>query len=174
LVARWNTGYWTQPRAAARRPAGISRTKPSSVKEKNNFLKAAAKWVAQALAIGAKVAGRLSAFVTAYQALSWLDTDRPFIESYQDPPKSLEELQHAAQGPRQRRYHDHPISEQEAAREAGFPEDVINGPENKVRIPALKHWEITGWSMRKITKANLTALLRVTISKIRVGRSGIA
>jgi hypothetical protein len=78
-----------------------------------------------------------------------LDTDRPFIESYQDSPKNLEELQHAAQGPTQRGYHDHHISEQDAAREAGFPEEMINGPENKVRIPALKHWEITGWSMRK-------------------------
>jgi hypothetical protein len=26
---------------------------------------------------------------------------------------------------------------------------MINGPENLVRIPRFKHWEITGWYMKK-------------------------
>jgi hypothetical protein len=129
-------------------PPKIPKAEPPTAKAKNDFLKAAARWLAAARALGARVSG----FIAAYQALSWLDTDRPFIESYQDPPKSLEELQDAAQGPRQRGYHDHHIAEQDAAREAGFPEEMVDGPENKVRIPALKHWEITGWYMTKNEK----------------------
>ncbi|MFH1558506.1 MAG: hypothetical protein ABII76_27205 [Pseudomonadota bacterium] len=32
-----------------------------------------------------------------------------------------------------------------AAAEAGFPKEMIEGPENLVRISRLKHWEITAW-----------------------------
>jgi hypothetical protein len=81
-------------------------------------------------------------------AMSWLDTDRAFIESYQDLPKSIEELNQAATFSKWG-YHIHHIVEQTAARNASYPESMINGYDNRVRIPALKHWEITAWYMRK-------------------------
>jgi hypothetical protein len=31
----------------------------------------------------------------------------------------------------------------------GFPADQINSPENRLRIPTLKHWLITGWYQTK-------------------------
>lgn len=35
--------------------------------------------------------------------------------------------------------------EQIPAGKDGFPRSVIDAPEHLVRIPRLKHWEITGW-----------------------------
>ena len=98
----------------------------------------------------ARAAGaRISPFVTALEVMSWLDTDRPFIESYQDPPKTLEELQQRASEGRQSGYNIHHIVEQTSAEEdGGFSRNQIDAPENLVRIPTLKHWEITGWYMR--------------------------
>ena len=36
-------------------------------------------------------------------------------------------------------------SERASALEDGFRVWQVDGPENLVRIPTLKHWEITGW-----------------------------
>ena len=36
-----------------------------------------------------------------------------------------------------------------SAEQDGFPKLKINGPENLVRTPRFKHWEITGWYMTK-------------------------
>lgn len=33
--------------------------------------------------------------------------------------------------------------------ENGFPSSLVDGPENLVRIPRLKHWQITGWFATK-------------------------
>jgi len=76
--------------------------------------------------------------------MSWLDTDRVFIETYQDPAKSLEELQQAASSPG-RGYNIHHIVEQTPAENAGFPRSIIDGADNLTRIPTLKHWEINRW-----------------------------
>jgi hypothetical protein len=61
-----------------------------------------------------------------------------------DAPKSLGEL-HEAVSDRKLGYHVHHIVEQTPARMRGFSEGLINGRQNLVRIPALKHWQITGW-----------------------------
>ena len=42
----------------------------------------------------------------------------------------------------------HPVEQTQAARE-GYPERLWNGPENRLRIPTLKHWLITGWYMTR-------------------------
>jgi hypothetical protein len=39
----------------------------------------------------------------------------------------------------------HHIVEQSPARADGLPDEMIEGPENRVRISRLKHWEITRW-----------------------------
>jgi hypothetical protein len=78
------------------------------------------------------------------EAAFWLDTDRAFIDAYLDEPKSLEDLQEAVSD-RKLGYHIHHVVEQTPARMRGFSENLINGGDNLVRIPALKHWQITGW-----------------------------
>ena len=75
---------------------------------------------------------------------AWFQTYSPTIESYNDPPKSLEELQQAASTPAPG-YDIHHIVEQTSAEEDGFPREAINDPDNLVRIPRMKHWEINAW-----------------------------
>ena len=46
-------------------------------------------------------------------------------------------------------YQDHHIAEQAAARQDGYSDELIDGLENVVRIPTLRHQEINGWYGRK-------------------------
>jgi hypothetical protein len=86
--------------------------------------------------------------VALLDAAVWLYEYLPYINAYLDPPQSLEELQNLANQPK-KGYEIHHIAEQTAARNDGFPRSQIDAPENTVRIPTLKHWEITGWYMRR-------------------------
>jgi hypothetical protein len=81
------------------------------------------------------------------EVASWLiEEGAPYIEAYADPPKSLEELQDAVSTPA-RGYDIHHIVEQTPAAQDGFSRSLIDSPDNLVRIPTLKHWQITGWYM---------------------------
>ncbi|MBI4275959.1 MAG: hypothetical protein HY659_14790 [Rhizobiales bacterium] len=142
-VSAANVGHIEEP--PLEDPPEIPPRRPPAASEVNDFLKAAARWVARAVRVG----GPVQAFMAAYEAMSWLDTDRPFIEAYQDPPKSLEALQQAVSKTTTRGYQDHHIVEQASARDAEFPESMINGPQNLIRIPTLKHWEISAWFSRR-------------------------
>ncbi|MGZ8390231.1 MAG: hypothetical protein ACXWVL_06520 [Rhodoplanes sp.] len=44
-------------------------------------------------------------------------------------------------------YNIHHVNEQTPAEQDGYSRWMIDAPENLVRIPTLKHWEITGWYM---------------------------
>jgi hypothetical protein len=46
-------------------------------------------------------------------------------------------------------YDIHHIVEKASAKEDGYPVSQIDGPENLVRIPRMKHWEINGWYATK-------------------------
>ncbi|MCF8478518.1 MAG: hypothetical protein K9G60_15940 [Pseudolabrys sp.] len=46
-------------------------------------------------------------------------------------------------------YDIHHIAEQTSARRAGFPNEVIDSPDNLVRVPRLKHQEINAWYQTK-------------------------
>lgn len=76
--------------------------------------------------------------------MAWLAQLLPLIYSYAHPAKTLSELQQDAQNP-QPGYQIHHIVEQTPARQDGFSEVQIDGPDNLVRIPTLKHWQINGW-----------------------------
>jgi hypothetical protein len=69
------------------------------------------------------------------------------IQSYRDPPKTLEEMQQAATDKTTPGYQNHHIVGQVAREEPGrnFPEEWIDRPENKVRITTRKHYEINVW-----------------------------
>jgi hypothetical protein len=109
----------------------------------NNFLKAAAYWLEDASKVDKRAA---TLFFIALMATAWLaDKYLPYIITYQDPPRTLQELQQAALLPKIEYYNDHHLVEQTAAEDDGFPRSMIDAPENVVRIPTLKHWLITGW-----------------------------
>lgn len=78
------------------------------------------------------------------EAADWLSQLLPWIYSYADAPKTLEELQDAAQSP-QPGYNVHHIVEQTPAAQDGFSWGLIDASENLVLIPTLKHWQINGW-----------------------------
>jgi hypothetical protein len=82
------------------------------------------------------------------EGASWLFELEPSIEAYLDPPKSLEELRQAVSDPK-KGYDIHHIVEKISAEQDGFPTSMIHGPENLVRIPRFKHWEISSWYMTK-------------------------
>jgi hypothetical protein len=81
---------------------------------------------------------------TAY----WLYEYDAKIEASLDPPKSLEELQEAAKTPKLG-YHRHHIVEQTSAEQDGHRRELIDGQDNLVRIPALKHEDISAWYSTK-------------------------
>jgi hypothetical protein len=119
-------------------PPPIPPRPPATARALNNFIKAAAYWLAAA---GKAAASR---YLKILQAVYWLTQALPYIRAYLSPPKTLKELQQDALNP-QVGYNIHHVVEQTPARNDGYPEDMINGPDNLVRIPTLKHWQINGW-----------------------------
>jgi hypothetical protein len=92
------------------------------------------KWLRDALRFD--LAMRTHLFTLKYA------TRRAEIESYRDPPRSLEELQRRAWTP-EAGYDKHHIVERNQIDR--FSAEVINRPEKLVLIPRLKHQEINGW-----------------------------
>jgi hypothetical protein len=147
---RWGNGPSKEPppelakdpsRQPANEPPKISEERPATAKERFRAVKELAKWAA-------KLVGRqLGAAVTIADALGvpeWAEEHAPLIRSYLDEPKSLEELQQAVSDP-QKGYDVHHIVERASAQQDDLPRSLIDGPDNKVRIPRIKHWEINGW-----------------------------
>jgi hypothetical protein len=74
------------------------------------------------------------------EAAYWTYRAYPYIHSYFDLPKTLEDLrQNIKPG-----YDKHHIVER-WAKDDGMPEEKIGSPDNIVPIPKLKHWEINSW-----------------------------
>ncbi len=84
----------------------------------------------------------IAALEAAAETAAWLYKKYPYIKTYLDPPKSLEELQ-ANVGKPEKGYEVHHIVEQTAAAQDCHSSEDIDSPDNLVRIPPLKHWEIT-------------------------------
>lgn len=119
-------------------------SKPKEKPTRTQAAKALAKEIArQAL----RRAGPIGAAVVAIEAGHWLYSEYPSIRSYQDPPKTLEELQ-AGVGRGRAGYEDHHIVERTAGSRDGFSRQEIDGVGNVVSIPKYKHHEITGWYNR--------------------------
>jgi len=85
-------------------------------------------------------------FLNVLEAAVWIRKFYPYIQSYLDPPKTLETLQRSALSYR-RGYQVHHIVEQTAARREGFPRALIDGRANLVSIPTFRHWDVTRWYM---------------------------
>lgn len=130
-------------------PPEIPKEKESlSEKLRNAFAREAARWLGRALA-GAELgpAGEFLANLdAAAETAAWVYDKYPYIKAYLDEPKSLDELQGDV-GKAQKGYEVHHIVEQSSAAQDGYSREDIDAPDNLVRIPTLKHWEITGWYM---------------------------
>jgi hypothetical protein len=129
LAASHPEEEWS-PAATRRLPPGIPPRRPPSG-ERSSIFKEVAKWLREN-------AGQV------IEGVAWLDEFLATIESYLDPPKTLEELQQADLT-RKKGYDVHHIVEQTPAAQDHFPREDIDAPENRVLIPRMKHWEITAW-----------------------------
>jgi hypothetical protein len=120
-----------------------------------DFVKAAIRWLARALprvglsvgvrvglsaALAATIGGPIGDFLLAVEVVKWLNSFRPVIYSYFDPPKTWEELQQNS-GPGYDRHH---IVERWSESD-GMPRAKIYAPDNVVPIPKVTHWEINSW-----------------------------
>jgi hypothetical protein len=144
-------GQWTSEGGSSNRQSQEGRVwlagdKPPQIPEEQP------KTQKESLSIAKDVARRLAALGRVLRRLSvpgWILEFLPEIRSYNDAPKTLEELQQNALGPSQRGYNDHHVAEQKSAEDYGFPRSMIDAPENIVRIPTWKHHEINGWYGRR-------------------------
>ncbi|MBM3543992.1 MAG: hypothetical protein FJX44_05750 [Alphaproteobacteria bacterium] len=122
----------------------VPKHRPGSARARTTIVKQVARYVASFAIRSVVKRGRI--ILEVLQQGSWLEEYAPYIRAYVEPPKSLEELQDAVSSP-QRGYDIHHIVEQTSAEQDGFPRSLIDSPENLVRIPTLRHWQVTAWSM---------------------------
>jgi hypothetical protein len=115
-------------------PPIIPRERPPTEWARNDIAREIARWLV-------KNDGQV------VEGASWLFEYEDSIQAYLDPPKTLEELHLAVSNPR-KGYEIHHIVEQTSAEKEGFSRSIIDDPDNLVRIPKFKHWQINGWSGR--------------------------
>jgi hypothetical protein len=117
---------------------GSSGQRPPTSRERTSVLRDVARQIQQT--------GKTVEFFA--RAAKWIQVYSADIAAYNDPPKSLEDLQRGASTPAPG-YDIHHIVEQAQAEQDGFPREVIDDPNNLVRVPRLKHQEINGWYQTK-------------------------
>jgi hypothetical protein len=89
--------------------------------------------------------GAIGLILDGAQIASWVYDYYPYLKAYTDPPKSLGELQAAAQGPSRKGYDVHHIVWQTPGAKFGISQDVLQSGDNLVSIPTLRHWELNSW-----------------------------
>jgi hypothetical protein len=119
-------------------PPHIPTEPPNSGTVRNTIIRTTVRLLVGAARSGSPVRAGLWA---AIEAATWA---KPYIRSYFDGPKSLEDLQRAVSD-RKTGYDVHHVVERASASKAGFPSSLIEASENLVRIPTLKHWEVNAW-----------------------------
>jgi hypothetical protein len=97
-----------------------------------------------AVRFASKILGSAATVVEVVKLGTWLAPYASGIISYNDPPKSLDELRQAVSTP-DPGYDIHHIVERSSALKSGYPVEVVDGPDNLVRIPRMKHWDINSW-----------------------------
>jgi len=91
------------------------------------------------------------------------------IKSANDPPRTLEELQARARLPSEPGYEKHHIVGQFAQNRLQFGDDLIYNRENEVRIPVVKHMDISRF-IQPPTETTITCPLEIT-SGAKAGRA---
>lgn len=86
--------------------------------------------------------------LVAAEAGSWIYDHKEEIRAYFDSPKTLGELRKGAES-LEKGYDIHHVVERASADENGSEDHLIDAPENLVRIPRWKHWQINGYYQTK-------------------------
>jgi hypothetical protein len=133
-----------RPRTPDDYPSGPPKEKPSSDRRMTNALAEAIKFAIRGLLARAESAPDPRVKIAALLVEVGLEA-YPYVSAYFDSPKSLEELQAAAQSPSEVGYEDHHIVEQATANPDGSEDALIDAPDNLARIPTAKHWKLNSW-----------------------------
>jgi hypothetical protein len=138
------------PEPPSNEPPEIPTQRPESGGPVMKFIREAVAWTGRV--------GRYSPYADVFfGALQQIDETNAItnaIKSANDPPRPLEELQDRVGPKSESGYHDHHIVEESSARDAGFSEDLIQGRDNLVRIPVVKHIDITSYYARKTLQSD--------------------
>jgi len=122
-------------------PSEIPQQRPETSSGRMETVWAIARWVSRT----GRYSPAVDIFFGAKDQIEWLKSYDPAMKSYSDPPRTLDELQSRVSPISERGYEDHHVEEQTLLERLGFTRREINAPNNKVRIPTLKHYEISGW-----------------------------
>jgi hypothetical protein len=121
----------------------IPQSMPQTREERMAFVRAAASWLFGRSAIG------VAAFFGLLDQVDDIATLSHMIRTANDPPAPLGELQRRAQRPSEPGYHDHHVVNQHQYNRNRFGDDRVDQPANLVRIPHLKHIELSRWYATK-------------------------
>jgi hypothetical protein len=114
-------------------PPNIPKSRPHNGEQRHEIVREIANWLLKHR--GREVTGE-----------PWILEFEPMIQSYLDPPRTLQELQRGALD-RRPGYDTHHIAEKASAYRDGFTSADVENPQNLVLIPRLRHWQITSWYM---------------------------
>jgi hypothetical protein len=121
-------------------PPDIPKQRPANAQERNRIAKQMAK------------AGRrpnvAAIIVDLIKDTPWAQEIRGTVTSYWDEAKTFEELREAANSSAPG-YDIHHVVERASAEQDGYSRSKIDGSDNLVRIPRIKHWEINSWYATK-------------------------
>jgi len=129
-------------------PKARPKASPNDVGRKAvaNAAKAGVRWLARAVLVAADITTpEIAAALEIGELLA--EAALPYVQAYFDPPQSLADLNAAANDP-QTGYDIHHVVEQATAAADGGEDNFMNAPDNLVRIPTLKHWELNAWYAR--------------------------
>lgn len=121
-------------------PPEIPKQDPGDKASRLAKAKEVAKWLAM---FGARRIPQVAVALAAIETAQWLHSEWPSIRSYQDEPKTYDELVKGAQESRAG-YHRHHVVEQQSAND-GIPRSMIDGVDNVVSVPIYRHRQISGW-----------------------------
>jgi hypothetical protein len=132
-------------RSAAEEPPKVPQEEPPK-KTRYGIIKDVGRWALQTIQAGAEAV--VEQVYTELETIAWITHlgYNMLLGTLLDEPKSLEELQRAVDEPAAG-YEIHHIVEQKAATDDGFSEAQYDSRDNLVRIPTMKHRDITGWFM---------------------------
>ncbi|MDF3811090.1 hypothetical protein [Rhodopseudomonas sp. BAL398] len=122
----------------------VPENRPKRRAVRMRYVRAVASWLGRITGLGLPV----DIYLGAMNSRQWLDDYHAVIKTYQDPPRTLKELQ-ADVGLGRPGYDDHHIVEKTLAERFGFARADINDPSNLVSIPRMKHWDINAWYMKE-------------------------
>jgi hypothetical protein len=122
-------------------PPEIPEAKPSTSAGRMDIVWNVVEWIGK---VG-RYSPLASAFFAAEDQAAWFSNYSAIVRTYHDPPETLEQLQRNALNPSESGYQDHHIEEQSLLSNLGYVRADIDNPNNIVRIPTLKHYEITSW-----------------------------